>query len=367
MVKIFKTMLFMLLAANASAGEWHQADIEMSDGKTLNGELAILGSRPLTMIPDGSSYERKILLEDIISISQIIEKQEMNRPWKYKEDGKVDKIYFDGTYPFMNFGTEVLLTNGHTVRGHIISLPFRFKGEGQKKIFLNKQEKGEIGQTMSDIVYPVKITFTERREIPTSPVSGNVKGYGRLLKVSALDNQRETVCFASVKDNSFEFKNLLPGTYDVFILTDSHVLAGMSGDGPENLKGSPLPENAMPELKKVFPLADDFFKDRWILGLAGSTSFTKTLAYFRRADVYDAKKHLNGGFLWHLDIWSWHLAGGEWKIDRRYIMLRQKQQGGENNRKLIMFKQLGAVKPGTVITINAEQDGNAGKFIRNLD
>ena len=50
MIKIFKTMLFMLLAANASAGEWHQADIEMSDGKTLNGELAILGSRPLTMI-----------------------------------------------------------------------------------------------------------------------------------------------------------------------------------------------------------------------------------------------------------------------------------------------------------------------------
>ena len=367
MTRIIKIVLLMMLSATASAGEWHKADIEMSDGKTLSGELAILGSRPLTMIPAGSSYERKILLEDIIAVSQIIEKQEMNRPWKYKEDGKVDKIYFDGTYPFINLGTEVLLTNGQQVRGHIISLPFRFKGEGPKKIFLNKQEKGEVGQTMSDIVYPVKITFTERRGIPASPVSGTVEGYGKLLKVSALDNQRETVCFANLKDNSFEFKNLLPGTYDIFILTDSNVLAGMSGDGPENLKGAPLPENAMTELKKAFPLADDFFNDRWILDLAGSTSFAKTLAYFRRADVYDAKKHLNGGFLWHLDIWSWHLAGSEWKIDRRYIMLRYKQQGGEINRKLIMFKQLEAVKPGTVITINAEQNGNAGKFIRNLD
>ena len=130
MAKILTIMLAVMLTAAAAAGEWHKADIAMSDGKMLSGELAILGSRPLTMIPAGSSYERKILLEDIISISQVIEKQEMNRPWKYKEDGKVDKIYFEGTYPFMNLGTEVLLTTGQTVRGHIISLPFRFKGEG---------------------------------------------------------------------------------------------------------------------------------------------------------------------------------------------------------------------------------------------
>ncbi len=367
MPKILTIMFAMLLATTATASEWHAADIEMSDGKMLNGELALLGSRPLTMIPTDSSYERKILLEDIISISQVIEKQEMNKPWKYQEDGKVDKIYFEGTYPFMNFTTEVLLTNGQCVRGHIISLPFRFKGKGPKKIFLNKQEKGEVGQTMSDIVYPVKITFTASLGIPTSPVSGTVTGYGKLQKVSALDNQRETVCFARVKGNSFEFQNLLPGTYDVFILTDSHVLAGMSGDGPENLQGSPLPENTATELKKVFKLADDFFNDRWIIDLAGNTSFTKTMGYFRRADVYAAKKHLNGGFLWHLDIWSWHLAGNEWKIDRRYIMLRHKQQGNENNRKLVMLKPLAAVKPGTIITINSELDGNAGKFIRNLD
>ncbi len=210
MKKILKIMFFMLMAATASAGEWHKADIAMSDGKMLSGELAILGSRPLTMIPAGSSYERKILLEDVISISQIIEKQEMNKPWKYKEDGKVDKIYFDGTYPFMNLGTEVLLTNGQLVRGHIISLPFRFKGEGPKKIFLNKQEKGEVGQTMSDIIYPVKITFTERQGIPTSPVSGTVEGYGKLLQVSALDNQRETVCFANVKDIPLNSKTCCP-------------------------------------------------------------------------------------------------------------------------------------------------------------
>jgi hypothetical protein len=367
MLKILKIMLLVTMSAAAAAGEWQKADIEMSDGKALSGELSILGSRPLTIMPAGSPYERKILLDDIISISQIIEKQEMNKPWKYKEDGKIDKIYFDGTYPFVDFGSEVVLTNGQVVRGHIISIVFKFKGEGAKKIFLYRQIKGEIGQTMSDIVYPVKITFTGRQGIYTAPITGSVDGYGKLLKVSALDNQRETVCFATVKNNSFEFNSLLPGTYDIFILTDSHALGGMSGDGPENLQGSPLPENAMDELKKVFPKADDFFNDRWILELAGNTSFAKTLAYFRRADVHAAERHLKGGFLWHLDIWSWHLAGSEWKIDRRYIMLRHKQHGGEMNRKFLMFKQLEAVKPGTAITINAEKDGNAGKFIRNLD
>ncbi|MFA7230014.1 MAG: hypothetical protein WC071_01970 [Victivallaceae bacterium] len=360
-------LLAMLVCMSGFAADWYPAEIELSDGKMLHGKLSLLGSRPLAILPEKTNYERKIPLNDIISITQRIESQSMERPWAYKEAGKVEKIYFEGSYPLINFTAEVLLSNGQVVRGHAISLPLKFSGDGPKKLFLNRQIKGSVGQTMTDLVYPVKITFPAAIKQPVPPITGTVTGYGKLQKVTALDNQREVVCFGEVKDNKFEFKNLLPGTYDIYIQTSSQVLAGLSPDGPENLKGEPLPKNALAELKKVFPLADDFFPDRWILELAGNTGFAKTLVYKRRADFYNADEHTHGGYVWHLDIWSWHLAGGEWKIDRRYIMLRHKQQGGEPLRELISFKQLAAVKPGTVITINAENKADGGKFIKKLD
>jgi hypothetical protein len=368
MKSFLRIVLITICALTAGAAKYHDARIEMSNGKILDGKLCLMGRRPVTIIPLGSKYQRKVLLPDIVSITQVTEQRSMNRPWAYKESGKVDKVYFDGSYPFYNFATDLLLTNGQSVRGHIISIPFRFKGKGPSKLFLTRQIKGKVGETFDDVVYPVKIVFTGRKGIALEPIKGTVAGYGKLLAVTALDNRREVVCFANIKGDSFEFTKLLPGTYDIFVLTDQYALSGMSGDGPENTaNGEKLPPDALDGLRKVFPLADDFFKKRWLLEADGNTKFAKTLVYKRRADFYHAHKHTPGGFIWHLDVWSWHLAEKEWKIDRRYIMLRHKQRGGEKNRKLLQVPQLGAAKPGAVINIKKETSGNAAKFIRNLD
>lgn len=102
--------------------------------------------------------------------------------------------------------------------------------------------------------------------------------------------------------------------------------------------------------------------------LAGDRAFAKALVYKRRADYYEAERWTPGGFLWHLEVWSWHLADPDWKVDRRFILIRHKQKGGEQNRKLMTGKLLDAVEPGSVLQIKADEGNDATwHFIRDLN
>ena len=236
------------------------------------------------------------------------------------------------------------------VTGHVISAAFQMKSdEGKRKLFLKRQIKGEKSEKMADLVYLEQLRFPDARTEQGGKIAGRIAGWGTVQEVSALDIRREQVLFATVRpDGSFDFGTLLPGAYDLCVLTDSHVLCGLSDASPQS-PGDPLTPEDLPAINTRFPLADDFFNDRWILRLAGSRNYAKALVYKRRSDYYEAARWTPGGFLWHLEIWSWHLAETEWKLDKRFILIRHKQKGGEKNRTLILVPALNGVSAGTVL------------------
>ena len=341
--------LFFLIMLPLFGAEVHNAMVTFSNGTSVEGKLSIMGSRPLYIntSKDTRTKDRKVELDDIVSITQKVEQATMERPWMYKESGKTDKIYFDGEYPLLNFETELLLVSGEVLRGHIISLPLRFKGKGPSKLFLQRQIKGEVGQKLEDIEYVTSITF-ERKVLEAKAITGIVDNNCKLLQASAVDRERHFVQTARLQGNSFCFPQLLPGKYDIFVMTEDAVLAGFTGSGE-------IPE----ELQKNFALADDFFKERFVLRIDG----TRTLVYKRRADFYHSKKHVGNGYIWHLEIWNWHKAGDEWKLDNRDLPLRVKQKDTKAKR-LYGMKALEAVEPGTEIKLCKEQESD---FIRNLE
>ena len=347
------------------------AVITMSDGTVLSGKLSVIGSRPLTLVPFGEDRQRMVLFSDILSIDHQIETNSMERPWVFKESGKAEKVFLDGQYPLMNFKTRITLVSGGTLSGHIISAAMTLKSdEGSKKVFLERQIKGEVGQTLADIAYISNIRMTANALEGGGPISGSVEGFGRVESVTALDNERGQVLFARVsKDNLFDFGTVLPGSYDLCILTDTHVLVGHSDATPrEAAAGGSLQEGDLAAINKKFPLADDFFNDRWILRLRGNRSFTKALVYQRRDKFYEAAKWTPGGFLWHLEVWGWHFADPDWKLDKHYFLIRHKQKGGEQNRKLMYGKALDAVTPGTACHIQPDTGAHEEwTFIRNLE
>jgi hypothetical protein len=351
----------LLLAASLRirADESAAAVVSLSDGSVLSGQVRLIGARPLTLVPLGEDRQRTFLFRDIVSVDHAVETNSLERPWVFKESGKAEKVYLDGTYPLMNFVTRVALVSGNTVTGHVISAALTLAENGHKrKVFLQRQIKGEIGQTLADMVYVCSVRMTDHAPVGGTPIAGSVEGFGRLESVSALDCVRGDVLFARVTpDNRFDFGALLPGRYDLCALTDTHVLIGLSDAVPPAAEASaPLRTEDLAAIEKKFPLADDFFNDRWILRLGGNRGFAKALVYQRRGAYHEAEKWTPGGFLWHLEVWGWHFADPDWKLDRHYILIRHKQNGAEQNRKLLIGTPLAAVSPGTVCAIRAGED-----------
>jgi hypothetical protein len=346
------------------------AIVTFSDGSVLSGDIVVIGARPLTLVPLGEDRQRMILLRDILAIDQEVETSSMERPWVFKESGKAEKVYLDGQYPLMNFKTCVTLVSGVSVTGHVVSVVLSLTSDGGKqKLFLQRQIKGAKEQQLADIVHVSNIRMSAAEAAGGGPISGRVDGFGRVESVTALDNQRGQILFARVsKNNAFDFGTVLPGSYDLCVLTDTHVLTGHSDAAPAEAAGAPLQECDLAAINKKFPLADEFFNDRWILRLRGNRSFAKALVYLRRDTYYEAERWSPGGFLWHLEVWSWHLADPDWKLDRHYILIRHKQKGGEQNRKLMAGKPLDAVSPGSTCLI---QPGGGTPdewtFIRDLN
>ena len=347
------------------------AVITLSDGTVLSGNLSLIGARPLTLVPLGEDRQRTVLFRDILSIDHQIETNSMERPWVFKESGKAEKVYLEGQYPLINFKTRITLVSGGTLTGHIISAAMNLKSdEGTKKVFLERQIKGTMEQKLSDVVYVSNIRMTANALEGGGSISGSVEGFGHVESVTALDNERGQVLFARVaKDNQFDFGTVLPGSYDLCILTDSHVLVGHSDATPrEAASGGAFQDGDLAAINTKFPLADDFFNDRWILRLRGNRSFAKALVYQRRDKFYEAEKWTPGGFLWHLEVWGWHLADPDWKLDRHYILIRHKQKGGEKNRKLMYGKALDAVTPGSTCHIQSGTGSHEEwTFIRDLE
>ncbi len=345
------------------------AVVTFSDGSTFSGDLGVVGARPLTLVPFGEDRQRTFLLRDIRSVEHTPENTSLERPWVFKESGKAEKVYLDGHYPLLNFQTRVTLVSGLCVSGHVVSAVLRLNdGQGQRKLFLQRQIKGALGESPADILHVSQIRMSGAMP-GGGPLRGRVDGFGRLQSVTALDNERGQIIYARVAaDSTFDFGAVLPGTYDLCLLTDSHVLLGLSDDGPRERPGAPLEPGDLDAINRLFPLADEFFKDRWIVGLRGSRSFAKALVYLRRSEYYEAERWTPGGFLWHVEVWSWHLADPDWKLDRHHLLLRHKQKGGERNRKLMTGTALGAVPPGSDLHITSDSANHADwTFIRDLD
>ena len=375
--RLFRCLTVVLLAGAGTAHalhreQPHQATITFSDGRTVTGSVSLMGSRPLTITPAKGNNQRTIRLADIVRLEHTPEQSGMQRPWTFKEAGKPDKVYMKGEYPLLNFKTTVHLTNGTEISGHIISAVLRVQSnDRRRKIFLKRQIRGHVGETMDDISYVTEIRFPAARQETVHAIGGRIRGCGQLESATALDNRRGQIVTGRVTGNTFRFEPLLDGTYDLCLVTDRTVVLGISDRVPPGYAGgAPLKAGDVKAVNAMFPHADDFFNDRWIVRTAGNRAYTKALVYKRRAKYYAARKHTPGGWVWHLDVWIWHLAGDEWKIDNRHILARHKQQKDEAVRKLYFCKDLAAMKPGDTTAVQKPENTDTHEdwqFIRNLD
>lgn len=134
-------------------GESRPGMILLSDGKKLRGRLSTTREKPIRVFASDEKEYRDIPFSLIRSMGARVLWEREQKEWHFKESGSDVKEYSGKTYPAREIEYIVKLVNGQTVTGGIVAPLYVLEGETKSMHVLNKRQKGEIGQTLKDLVY----------------------------------------------------------------------------------------------------------------------------------------------------------------------------------------------------------------------
>ena len=130
------------------------ATIVLSDGATLAGLTWTTPGKPVRLWDDVKKQYVDLSLEMIASMEADIVWERDEAEWRFKTSGSDEKLYTGKTYPARETQYKVTLTNGDTLTGGIVAPIYVKQADGATKQFvLNKRAKGEVGQTLKELVY----------------------------------------------------------------------------------------------------------------------------------------------------------------------------------------------------------------------
>ena len=347
---------------SAHAIERRPGAIKTSDGLELKGEIWFNNGEVKIYEGEDAADGKfvRVLQNEIATITFVIKKSSMEKPWRFKNAGSDEKEFLDGQYPLVEMKSETRLKNGQLLKGHLQTAPVMIRTQGRenpmdwdtKKWPLKYQYKGEVGQTEKDIAYITAITFDDAGVVTAASkgaISGVVKGLGNVEQVSAYGIKRgRSFDGKPGKDKqSFHIGNLPEDTYDIVILTDTGIYAGLSDDAALD-KGRPLEADDLAAINAKIKAFNDFFDDQRALLIKGNRDAAKVLVYQARTKPIVDQQDLKGRELNRLDIWNWHLRQTEWAIDAssRANLLRY-TENKTKKREITLVPKLGAVQVST--------------------
>ena len=163
-------LLAALAAAAAGAGEPGEAErvpgvITLSDGTVHEGDLRTTAGKPLTLVESETGRRLDLTLPDIWRIRVRVAEEEQYRIWRWVEDGSREKVFTGESYPRREYEAEVVLRTGQTHRGSLVAVLYVYP-EGRPKpmkVILRKDERGEIGETLTDLPYVESVEFPEAK------------------------------------------------------------------------------------------------------------------------------------------------------------------------------------------------------------
>ncbi|NOZ23596.1 MAG: hypothetical protein GXP25_21175 [Planctomycetes bacterium] len=139
--------------------------VTMSNGDVYKGQIYVTRDKRLRVFDTAAKLYRDIPLVAMKEIEITVEKEGMEKEWRWKEGGSNVKVYTGKAYPWREYLTTVTLTNDQKITGHLKATPVYVETGGKKeKLIIHGKNKGELGQKLSDLVYIKKIVFGEPNE-----------------------------------------------------------------------------------------------------------------------------------------------------------------------------------------------------------
>jgi hypothetical protein len=148
-----------VLAARQAATATRFGTITLSNGQSLSGNLSSTPDQPLRVWDDDKKEYRDVPFKLVRSMEAKVLWERDEAEWKFKESGSDIKEYSGKTYPARETAYTLTLLNGQRVSGGVAAPIYVDTPDGQRLLVLHKRDKGNLGQTLKELVYIQKVEF----------------------------------------------------------------------------------------------------------------------------------------------------------------------------------------------------------------
>ncbi|MBN1554492.1 MAG: hypothetical protein JXA11_07085 [Phycisphaerae bacterium] len=138
--------------------------IEFSNGLQMAGWMCTTREKPWRVWVAEEKRWRRIPPAAVLSITAIVDQEEMKRRWRWKAMGEPEKVYTGKSYPFRRFRRRFRLADGSEIIGVVKGQPI-WIGTGNQThgpFLLEERAKGEDGQSLRELIYIRKIVVSRR-------------------------------------------------------------------------------------------------------------------------------------------------------------------------------------------------------------
>ena len=324
--------------------------IVLSDGTSLTGPIRTTRGKPIRLIETGTDRRLDLAVGEIWRIEVDVATEEQYRIWRWVEDGSREKVFTGESYPRRDYETTVTLRTGQVYRGHLVAVLFVYPEGTEKpsKVVLRKEERGEVGETLTDLVYVESVAF----DGPAPEAAGSPAGIiltvrpgDLLLTAHALPRGRERSREGTPGrvDGTALFADLLPGVYDLAVVTEDRIFVHLAvgEDGGERVEGE-----ALEEIRSRVAELPDFFEERRVLAAVREGDAVRALVFKERK----GPTSMGGERTFRrFEIWSIRKGGDRWLVNHRAYVWRDHGEALPEPPEVVFADTLGGVevKEGT--------------------
>ena len=153
--------------------------LELSDGSLHIGEIFLTRDAKLKIYDPKTKKFREVPLENVRRIECHVQKEWLEREWRFREAASNEKVYTGRTYPASIYEHTVTLRDGTSIRGPLSAPIYVREAESEKprRFLLRKRDKGPIGTTLKALIYVRRIELgkkaVERARETRRPTSGS--------------------------------------------------------------------------------------------------------------------------------------------------------------------------------------------------
>jgi hypothetical protein len=316
-------LLAWAVFAAPGAEEPRDGRIEFSDGAAADGKISLTPGGALKI--ESGPQIRVLDLDRVREIRISPESEEMDRNWRFKEAGQTAKEFFGEPYPVRNLQATVLLAGGESFTGHLYSTVLYVEGaETTQKVLLLSKQRGDEGQSLSSLVYPVRISFAGATAADAPTVTLRFMDSHRQMfepgnGIAAVTRGALLRLTVTPTVNASEFKMTSPLGREFFLAIQGKVRdAGFPTPMTHERIVVPWPaekdEKTLAQVQSALPKSEDFFDDRRVLGVLRDPAAADIYSLILAARKGQTTLAATRSQPWRLEIYRWKTEAGSGRL-----------------------------------------------------